>query len=63
MDAQLDMGEVSAADLASHLVEANAPAHSQFAHNPLVLTHIQVELLKGRQASRQAPALVIRADV
>lgn len=63
VDAQLDMGEVSAADFASHLVEANAPAHSQLAHDPLILAHVQVELLEGRQTPRQAPALVVRADV
>lgn len=63
VDAHLDMGEVATADLTPHLVEADASAHGQLAHDLLVLAHVQVELLQSREAARRAPALVVRADV
>lgn len=62
MEAQLDMGKVSTADLTTYLVEADAAAHSELSHHLLILTHVQIELLQWAEAARLGP-LVVRADV
>lgn len=62
VDAQLNMREVSAADLAAYLVEADATAHGELSDHLLILTHVQIELLQRREAARLSP-LIVRADV
>lgn len=62
MDAQLDMREVSAANLTAYLVEADASAHGKLSDHLLILTHVQIELLQRREAARLSP-LIICADV
>ena len=62
MDAQLDVGEVSAADLSTDLVEADSAADGHLAHHALVLGHVQVELLQRGQPP-SGRALVLRGHV
>lgn len=62
VDAELDVREVSAADLATYLVEADAAAHGELSHHLLILTHVQIELLQRGEAAWLGP-LVVRADV